>query len=112
MTSDHAAAPGHGEAAHHGPTTSTYLIVAAVLVVITGVEVWIYYSPIAKMAIFVPSLLILSALKFFTVIAFYMHLKYDHKVFRTLFGGPFIIAIVTIVALLFLFGQIGVKLAK
>src|SRR5689334_124469 len=98
MTSDHSAA-GHDTGAHHGPSTSTYLIVAGVLVAITAFEVWIYYSPIAKMPIFVPMLLVLSALKFFTVVAFYMHLKYDHKLFRTLFGGPFVIAMGTIIAL-------------
>ena len=110
MTSDHAAP--HDANAHHGPSTSTYLWVAGVLVAITAFEVWIYYSPLAKMPIFVPMLLVLSAIKFFTVVAFYMHLKYDHKLFRTLFGGPFIIAITTIIALLFLFGQIGAHLAK
>jgi cytochrome c oxidase subunit 4 len=32
-----------------------------------------------------------------------MHLKYDHKLFRALFTGPLIIAVVTLLALLFLF---------
>src|SRR5688572_25823413 len=98
---------GHGAAEHHGPTTSTYLIVALVLAVITAVEVVIYYiDPIKNSAMFVPTLLILSAVKFFTVVGFYMHLKYDHKIFRVLFGGPFLIAIGTIIALLFLFGKV------
>lgn len=108
MTSDHAASHDHADATHHGPTTGTYLAVAVVLVLITAFEVWIYYSPIAKMGIFVPMLLVLSAIKFFTVVAFYMHLKYDHKLFRVLFGGPFMIALITITALLFLFGQLAI----
>ena len=108
MTSDHATS--HDASAHHGPNTSTYLIVAAVLVLITAIEVRIYYVPsIANSAAFVPILLILSAIKFFTVVAFYMHLKYDHKLFRTLFGGPLVIALCTIIALLFLFHQLGGK---
>ena len=109
MTSDHAATHAPGASEHHGPSTSTYLYVAFVLVLITAFEVWIYYSPIAKMSIFVPLLLVLSALKFFTVVAFYMHLKYDHPIFRRLFGGPFLIAMMTITALLFLFGKVAIR---
>jgi cytochrome c oxidase subunit 4 len=48
----------------------------------------------------------MSAVKFFIVVAYYMHLKYDHKLFRVLFTGPLIIAIVTLIVLLLLFGQI------
>ena len=50
-------------------------------------------------------LLIMSALKFAIVVAFYMHLKYDHKLFRALFTGPLIIAMATLISLLFLFGK-------
>lgn len=110
MASDHSHGAEHGASGHaHGPTTGTYLLVAAVLTIITAVEVWIFYIPaIAQSAAFVPTLLILSAVKFFTVIGFYMHLKYDHKLFRRLFGGPFLIAIGTIVAFLFLFGKLSI----
>jgi cytochrome c oxidase subunit 4 len=40
---------------------------------------------------------------------FYMHLKYDHKLFRALFTGPLTIAISTLIALLFLFEKFGGK---
>jgi cytochrome c oxidase subunit IV len=40
---------------------------------------------------------------------FYMHLKYDHKLFRALFAGPLIIAALTIISLLFLFGQLAIR---
>ena len=111
MTSDHAPAHSHAAAHaatdHHGPTTKTYLVVAIALTLITAAEVAIYYyGPIKNSKAFVPILLVLSAIKFFTVVGFYMHLKYDHKLFRSLFGGPFLIAIGTIVALLFLFGKV------
>jgi cytochrome c oxidase subunit 4 len=106
---DHAHDHGHGDAAaRHGPTTGTYIIVAVFLTVVTALEVGIYYvEAIRTSAAFVPVLLFLSAMKFFTVVGFYMHLKYDHKLFRRLFGGPFLIAISTMLALLFLFGQIA-----
>ena len=102
-------APGHVE--HEHPSAWTYIKVGIILTVITIVEVWAYYieSFVASRA-FVPSLLIMSAAKFVIVVAFYMHLKYDHKLFRALFTGPLLIAVVTILALLILFGQIGTNL--
>ena len=54
---------------------------------------------------FAPVLLVMSAFKFAVVVAFYMHLKYDHKLFRALFIGPLIIAMSTLTALLFLFSK-------
>jgi cytochrome c oxidase subunit 4 len=104
MASDHGSAHAHGADAHHGPTTKIYLIVAFTLAVITAAEVWIFYIPgFHGSVFFVPSLLILSAAKFFAVVAFYMHLKYDHRIFRILFYGPLTIALGTITALLLLF---------
>ena len=98
-------------AAHAHPSGATYLKVAAILTIITVVEVWAYYIPsLVQSRIFVPLLLVLSAAKFAIVVLFYMHLKYDHRLFRALFTGPLLVAIVTLVALLFLFGQIAIRL--
>jgi len=91
------------------PTWSTYWKVAVILTVITAVEVWVYYIPsFVASRLFVPSLLIMSAVKFVTVVLFYMHLRYDHKLFRALFTGPLIIAAFTLIGLLFLFGKLSV----
>ena len=92
---------------HHHPGWSTYWKVALILTIITVGEVWAYYIPsfVASRG-FVPTLLILSAVKFGIVVMFYMHLKYDHKLFRALFTGPLFIAAVTLISLLFLFGQL------
>jgi len=99
---DHA----HGEEQHH-PGWSTYWKVALILTLITVWEVWAYYIPsLVASRIFVPMLLILSAAKFAIVVAFYMHLKYDHKLFRVLFTGPLLVAALTGISLLFLFGQL------
>ncbi len=98
---------GHGAHEHAHPTWSTYWKVATILTLITVVEVWIYYIPaFVATKLFVPSLLIMSAVKFVIVVMFYMHLKYDHKLFRVLFTGPLIIAGATMIVLLFLFGQL------
>jgi cytochrome c oxidase subunit 4 len=92
--------------AHEHPTWKQYKWVALILTVITIVEVWGYYIPafVASSA-FVPVLLTMSAIKFGIVVMFYMHLKYDHKLFRVLFTGPLMIALATLVALLFLLAK-------
>src|SRR5687768_4876602 len=105
-------AEGHamGEV-HEHPTWKQYKWVALILTLITIVEVWIYYIPaFVASRLFVPSLLIMSAVKFAIVVMFYMHLRYDHKLFRVLFTGPLIIAITSVIALMFLFGQVAVRL--
>ncbi|HWH51742.1 MAG TPA: cytochrome C oxidase subunit IV family protein [Gemmatimonadaceae bacterium] len=90
---------------HEHPTWREYKWVALVLTLITVAEVWVYYTSIKDTPVFVPLLLIMSAVKFAIVVAFYMHLKYDHKIFRALFTGPLMIAIATLISLLFLFGK-------
>jgi cytochrome c oxidase subunit 4 len=99
---DHAN-PDH---AHEHPTWKQYKWVALILTIITIVEVWAYYVPsLVASAIFVPALLIMSAAKFIIVVMFYMHLKYDHKLFRALFTGPLTIAMATLIGLLFLLAR-------
>ena len=122
-TPDHSAAPrvahdphagspsgdtGDVHGTHHAmPTWKTYRWVALWLFVITIVEVWAYYIPsFVASKWFVPSLLIMSIAKFAIVILFYMHLKYDHKLFKVLFAGPLIIATATVMLLLALFGKL------
>src|SRR5688572_12680027 len=94
------------ETEHYHPSWKEYKWVALWLTLITVAEVWAYYIPafVASSA-FVPILLIMSAVKFAIVVMFYMHLKYDHKLFRALFTGPLIIAVVTLIALMFLFSM-------
>ena len=93
---------------HAHPTGATYLKVAAILTLITVIEVWAYYIPaLVSSPLFNPSLLVMSAAKFAIVVLFYMHLKYDHKLFKALFTGPLIVATGTILALLFLFAKIS-----
>ena len=95
----------------HHPGWPTYWKAALILTLITVAEVWGYYIPsfVASRA-FIPSLLVMSAVKFGIVVAFYMHLKYDHKLFRVLFTGPLFIAACTLIALMFLFGHLAAKL--
>jgi cytochrome c oxidase subunit 4 len=82
------------------------VVIGLILTIITAVEVWLYYIPAAVASpLFNPAMLAMSAAQFTIVVLFYMHLKFDHKLFRALFTGPLIVAGVTIVALMFLFGK-------
>mgnify|MGYP002778459890 FL=1 len=109
---DHAHAPAaHDEHAHH-PTAKTYVWTALFLTIVTIVEISAYYyKPWEESWIYVPSMIFLSAVKFAVVCAVYMHLKYDHKLFRNLFVGPLTIAVLTLIGLLFLFGKAAINLS-
>jgi len=96
----HAAAPRHGGG--HA-TTKTYVQVAVVLALLTAVEVATLYIPGIPNALLVTSLLVMSVVKFVLVVGFFMHLRYDHNIMRSLFIGPLIIAICIIMALMALF---------
>src|ERR1043166_8101073 len=89
-----------GAGAH--ATTGTYLRIAAILVIITLIEVGVFYVP-AFQSVLVPVLLVLSAVKFTLVVMFYMHLKFDNRFFTFLFGGPLLLALAVVVSLLFIF---------
>jgi cytochrome c oxidase subunit 4 len=97
---------------HDHPSWKQYKWVALILTLITVWEVWSYYIPsLVASRVFVPMLLVLSAVKFAIVVMFYMHLKYDHRLFRALFTGPLIVAAITIVSLMFLFGHLAIRTA-
>jgi cytochrome c oxidase subunit 4 len=98
------------QAEHKHTSVGTYLTVAAVLTVVTLVEVGIFYVP-ALEPVLAPVLLTLSAAKFALVVMFYMHLKGDHKLFTVIFTVPLLIAMAVTVALLFLFGTIALSSA-
>jgi cytochrome c oxidase subunit 4 len=102
--SNHIESTAQAEAGHNHPGAKQYLGIAVVLTVITALEVAIFYIPSMK-AMMVPLLLTLSALKFALVAMFYMHLKFDHRIFSWLFVVPMIIAALVILALLKLFGH-------
>src|SRR6059036_860064 len=89
-------------------TTGTYLRVAAILVMVTLIEVGVFYVP-AFHTVLVPVLLVLSAFKFTLVVMFYMHLKFDSRFFAFLFGGPLLLAFVMTMGLMFLFGAFVLK---
>jgi cytochrome c oxidase subunit IV len=100
-----AESPAAAQPAHGGghATVRTYINVAVALAIITAVEVATLYIPGIPNALLVTSLLVMSLVKFFLVVGFFMHLRYDHIIMRVLFVGPLVIAMAIILALMALF---------
>jgi cytochrome c oxidase subunit 4 len=89
-----------GDVEHASP--KTYYIIGAILVGITAVEVAVFYIH-ALAGILIPLLLVLSVVKFVTVVQFFMHLKYDSKVLSRVFFGPLFLACLVVVGMIMLF---------
>lgn len=98
QAAQHAAAEVH--TGH--PTPKTYFIVAMILSAITAVEVAIFYATWLGHGI-IPVLAILSTVKFAMVAMFYMHLRYDNRLFSSLFVGGLALALSVVFALIGLF---------
>lgn len=93
------------EVAHEHPTWAAYARIAAILTVITALEVATYYLDIGSMLVYV--LLVLSALKFGIVIGYYMHLKFDNRLYTFMFVFGLVTAASILVAFLALFDRLG-----
>jgi cytochrome c oxidase subunit 4 len=97
----------HNQHAH--PTNKFYLTVGAALIGLTVLEVLGYLGE--ERGTLAPGMattiiLILSAVKFGLVVALYMHLKFDHKLFTGIFVFPALLATLVICGMIFLFGPI------
>jgi cytochrome c oxidase subunit IV len=94
-------AHGHGEGQPHA-TWQAYALIGVILAIITAVEVAIFYIE-ALESVLVPLLVILSAGKFFLVVLYYMHLKFDHAVFGRVFWAPMVLAVLVVIGMVLLF---------
>ena len=84
------------------PTPARYTAIAVVLAVITIIEVAIVYQEFLR-PVLLPILLILSAAKFAVVAMFYMHLRFDDRLFSIFFVVGLVLATFVLIALLILF---------
>ena len=96
----HSQSEGNVHTGH--PTPLTYFKVAVTLSVITAAEVGIFYIEDLGIGI-VPILVVLSTVKFAMVAMFYMHLRYDARLFSGFFLGGLLLAISIVLAVLALF---------
>jgi cytochrome c oxidase subunit 4 len=97
----------HNQHAH--PTNKYYLWVGVWLIGLTVLEVLGYmgetsgrFGPGAATLI----ILFLSALKFLLVVALYMHLRFDHKLFTGIFVFPALLGALVIGSMILLFGPL------
>lgn len=82
---------------HPGPIE--YVQVGIALAIITGVEVAVYYLDLPE-RLFVGILIALSAAKFSLVVLFFMHLKFDSRLFSTAFTAGFVLALAIFIVVL------------
>ena len=95
----------HGGVSHAGP--AFYWLVGLFLAIITLIEVWLFGVGGLLGSWYIPLLLILSLMKFVGVVAFFMHLRFDHRLFTYLFGAAMVVGIFifTLLLLLLEFGN-------
>ena len=91
----------HLEAHHPGP--KTYILIGLILFLLTVIEVAVVYIETLE-ALLIPILMVLMAVKFALVVMYFMHLKFDNKLFSALFTAPLLIAVSITLALMALFG--------
>jgi cytochrome c oxidase subunit 4 len=76
--------PEEGGTHHDHPGEAQYIKIALILAAITAIEVAFSYWEAVE-GILAPSLILMSIIKFFMVVAFFMHLRFDSRLFRRLF---------------------------
>ena len=78
---------------------STYVIVFIALAMLTALEVTVTYLPVPRIPVLIPLALIKASL----VALFYMHLRFDKKVFAVVFVMGLLMGIGLILSLIALF---------
>ena len=75
----------------HGMSNAGYIRIAVILAAITGLEFSTYYVDFG--VLFLPALLIMMVIKFVMVVSYFMHLKFDNKMFSFLFYAGLLLAV-------------------
>lgn len=105
MSTETASAADHSADEAHDDHWSDlkYVQLFVFLVVVTAVEVALSYMVDDLGAAFLPLLLILMAVKFFAVVLFFMHLKFDNRLFSVMFYMGLVLAVGVYLVALFTF---------
>jgi cytochrome c oxidase subunit 4 len=98
------------EDVHHSPEFRAeevrryhhFITLALWLAAITGAEIVLIYVPV-PMGVILTLLSLMSVIKFFAVILWFMHLIYDHKLLFWIFMCGLVLAFATFAAVLNLF---------
>lgn len=75
------------------PGVGQYVEIGIILAVVTALEVALYFLDLSR-AVVVPSLLLLTGIKFLLVVMWFMHLRFDSAWFRRVFVFGLVIAVV------------------
>ena len=103
----HQVEPAEAAELSHHPGPRQYVVIAVVLAVITAAEVSIYYIESVE-AVLVPMLVVFAFLKFFLVVSWFMHLRFDSRLFLRLFVTGLVLAgVVFAVVLVTFFTHLG-----
>lgn len=73
----------HTHEEEHGLSDGGYVKIALILAAITALEVSTYYVDFGPF--FMPALLIMMIVKFVMVVSYFMHLKFDNRIFSYMF---------------------------
>jgi cytochrome c oxidase subunit 4 len=95
----------------HHPTPAQYWKIAAFLAVVTGIEVAMYYIDkdlglgFLNAAVLIP----LSALKFFVVVGWFMHIRFEKPMISRFFTAGFVLAIALYLVVLSAMGIVVIR---
>src|SRR3954451_7818108 len=81
------------EEGHKHPSDWTYVVIALILAGLTAIEVGLYYIEELEFEILAGALTVLMVVKFGLVIQFFMHLRFDNRLFRRIFLTGVILAV-------------------
>ena len=95
----------HEEKPH--PSLKLYLGVGTILTIVTIIEVAVFYLSIPG-AVLASLFIALSLAKFALVVLYFMHLRYDHRIFGSLFTGSLLLAMGVGLAFLLLFSNFDI----
>ncbi len=78
---------------------TSYLIVFVLLAIFTAIEVGVTYLPLPRIQVLVPIAIVKAAL----VALYYMHLRYDKRVFSAVFLMGLLMGFMLLISLILLF---------
>lgn len=88
---EHDAQLGHEGPGH--PSDRSYVGIALILAVLTAAEVATFYFEEELGGLLIPSLIVMMIVKFFLVIMWFMHLRFDHNLFTRVFVSGLVLAV-------------------
>ena len=80
----------HGNS-HEHPSDNKYIQIAGILAVLTALEVATYFLEMPT-SVLVPVLMVMMVIKFFYVAAWFMHLRFDSRMFTRFFVTGLVLA--------------------